>query len=63
MLRNCIHCGDYIETELGEEGPGEHQDAQGTADDPKAPGDWDDVCAPCFYGLGLPSQDAENARR
>jgi hypothetical protein len=54
MLTECRHCGAAIETTFGADSPAEHQDAEGTPDDPRAPGDWDDVCAPCGYGEGLP---------
>lgn len=50
MITNCKVCDAVIDTELGADSPSEHADAEGTLDDPRAPGDWDDECAPCYYG-------------
>lgn len=53
MLNKCRHCGQYIETRFGADAPADHADAQGTREDPHAPGDWDDICARCNYDLDL----------
>jgi hypothetical protein len=52
-LRKCIHCHEWIKPSLGEHAPGTEGDTAGTTDDPHAPGDYDNICAPCNYGLGL----------
>lgn len=49
----CKHCGAWINPAFGADGPHEHQEAQGTKRDPKAPGDYDNICAECNYGRGL----------
>ena len=49
----CIHCRAEIETAFGCEPPGAHDGAEGTFDDPRAPGDYDNVCDVCNYGEGL----------
>jgi hypothetical protein len=54
MLRTCDYCKSWIETSYGEVSPGEHSDTVGSESDPHAPGDWDNVCAPCNYGLDRP---------
>ncbi len=55
MITRCIHCNCFIETRLGELPPGgENAEHIGTFDDPKAPGDWDNICDQCNYGKGLP---------
>lgn len=47
MITKCKHCGCDIDTELGEHSPnGDHVD-------PRAPGDWDDICDYCNYVKGL----------
>jgi hypothetical protein len=45
----CRHCGATIDPKLGADAPGTHADAEGTQDDPRAPGDWDNVCEICGY--------------
>ena len=52
-ITNCKHCGAYIDTSLGADSPGTHQGQDGTKSKPFAPGDWDDICEPCNYGLEL----------
>lgn len=49
MRTRCRHCAAEIETTFGADSPAEHQDAEGTSDDPRAPGDYDNVCAVCNY--------------
>jgi hypothetical protein len=53
MITNCIHCGCFIETRLGEDPPAAHQGNAGTSDDPRAPGEYDDICDDCNYNKGL----------
>jgi hypothetical protein len=53
MLRECVHCHEWIDTELGVLAPGAEGETAGTADSPHAPGDWDNICAPCNYNKGL----------
>jgi hypothetical protein len=49
MLSKCIHCGCCIQTDYGADSPAEHMGHEGTPDDPRAPGDWDNVCDVCNY--------------
>jgi hypothetical protein len=53
MREECIHCGATIETEYGADSPAEHAGNEGTPEDPRAPGDWNNICDVCNYGLGL----------
>lgn len=53
MRTHCRHCNAVIETTYGADSPADHADAEGTHDDPRAPGDWDNVCAVCNYRDGL----------
>jgi len=53
MLTRCKHCGAWIQTDYGQDEPAAHQDHEGTATDPRAPGDYDDICDVCNYGDGL----------
>lgn len=47
----CIHCGAVIDADLGAESPsGEYH--EGTHDDPRPPGDWNNVCDVCNYQQG-----------
>jgi hypothetical protein len=48
-ITTCRHCNATIETSFGADSPSEHAGAEGTSDDPRAPGDWDDVCDYCNY--------------
>ena len=48
-LVRCRECGCYVKPSYGAVSPGHHQDASGTADDPRAPGDYNDICAVCDY--------------
>ena len=48
-LTRCKQCDAFINPELGRTSPSEHQDHEGTEDDPRAPGDHDDVCDVCDY--------------
>lgn len=50
MLVKCKQCGCYVETDYGKDAPAEHLDAAGTREDPRSPGDHDDVCDVCDYG-------------
>lgn len=52
-LSRCIHCGAWINTEYGIDAPGTNQGHAGTKDDPRAPGDFDNICDDCQYGKGL----------
>lgn len=52
-LQKCIHCHEWINPELGRLSPGQEGETAGTTDNPHAPGDWDNICAPCNYNLGL----------
>lgn len=53
-LARCIHCDCWIDPKLGELPPGgENSEHEGTEEDPKAPGDWDDICDYCNYAKGL----------
>ena len=49
-LRRCNHCGAWIDTTFGADSPAEHQEASGNKDDPRAPGDHDNICAICEWG-------------
>lgn len=44
QLSKCIHCGAYINPAYGDVPPAEHMDHAGTKEDPRAPGDWNNVC-------------------
>lgn len=47
-LTTCRECGAFIDPAKGEESPtGEY--TEGTQADPRAPGDWDDLCDRCNY--------------
>jgi hypothetical protein len=52
-LDQCIHCGCYIETELGADSPGKHSDRTGHYNSPRAPGEYDNICDVCNYANGL----------
>lgn len=49
-LVTCRKCGAWIQLAYGKDSPAEHTDTAGTKSDPHAPGDWNDICAPCNYG-------------
>lgn len=49
MRTKCSVCGCVIETEFGAVEPAEHLDAEGTEDDPRSPGDHDNICDVCDY--------------
>jgi hypothetical protein len=53
MLTKCKKCGAWIETTYGADEPAAHLDHEGTQDDPRAPGDYDDICDQCNYGEDL----------
>jgi hypothetical protein len=46
-LVQCKHCEAWIDLDFGADSPAEHADAEGTQEDPRSPGDWDDVCDQC----------------
>ena len=50
MLVRCKKCRCWIETEFGKDTPADHQDAEGTQEDPRSPGDHDDICDKCEWG-------------
>ena len=45
----CRICNAYINLAFGKDEPAAHQDADGTMDDPRSPGDRDDICDVCDY--------------
>lgn len=49
----CIHCGSWINPAYGKDAPAEHSGHAGTLTDPRAPGDYDNICDVCNYGKGL----------
>ena len=51
-MTNCIHCGCVINPWLGHSPPDGEQHS-GTEDDPRPPGDWDNICDVCNYDKGL----------
>lgn len=53
MRTRCVHCEAEIETEFGAEAPSAHAGAEGTPNDPRSPGDYDNICDVCNYDLGL----------
>lgn len=53
MRTKCQRCGREIETAFGADPASMHQEAMGTADDPMAPGDYDNICAICNYRDGV----------
>ncbi len=52
-LTHCRHCGAWINPELGADAPGAHAGHAGTRQDPRAPGDYDNICDDCQYAKGL----------
>jgi hypothetical protein len=52
-LTRCKHCNCFINPKYGEDAPAEHQDHDGSKEDPRAPGDYDNICDRCNYGKGL----------
>lgn len=48
-LAKCKHCGAWINPQYGADAPALHQGHEGTAEDPRAPGDYDDICDVCNY--------------
>jgi hypothetical protein len=51
MIVRCKKCGCFVQTDFRADSPAEHLDATGTADDPRSPGDRDDVCDVCGYAV------------
>jgi hypothetical protein len=49
-ITRCKECGAYINTAYGATSPAAHADHAGTKEDPRSPGDWDDICDACGYG-------------
>lgn len=52
MLIRCINCFCWIETDYGNDSPVEHIDTEGTLEDPRSPGDRNELCDVCDYGKG-----------
>lgn len=52
-LTRCIHCDSWIKPAYGQDEPAKHQGHAGTKSDPRAPGDWDNICDVCNYAKGL----------
>jgi hypothetical protein len=48
-LTDCRRCGAIINTAYGADSPAEHAGAAGTREDPRSPGDHDDICDVCNY--------------
>jgi len=46
-LTKCKDCGRWINPEFGNDSYADHQEAAGTKADPRAPGEYDDVCTHC----------------
>jgi len=61
-LERCIHCGAYINPEFGADSPATHADAEGTEDDPRSPGDYDNVCDVCKLCKRVARPCAERVR-
>lgn len=55
QLTRCEICGAYINPKFGEVSPAEHAGHAGTLNDPRAPGDYDDICDVC-NGANCPAQ-------
>jgi hypothetical protein len=49
-LVRCKKCNAWVDLAFGADEPAAHQDAAGTKDDPRSPGDHDDICDACDYG-------------
>jgi len=50
MKLRCVVCNCWIETEYGYVSPSVHQGSLGTPEDPRSPGDYDEICDRCYYG-------------
>jgi hypothetical protein len=48
-LVNCRRCNCFIDIAYGADEIAAHQDREGSYDDPRAPGDTDDICDVCDY--------------
>ena len=46
----CKKCGCYIDLRLGEFSPAEYADREGTKEETRSPGDYDNICDVCCYG-------------
>jgi len=46
-LSQCLTCGATINLEYGKDNYAEHQGHAGTPNDPRAPGEYDDICDEC----------------
>lgn len=53
FLVRCKYCRAWINLDFGKDAPALHTGATGTKDDPRTPGDYDNVCDVCNYGKGL----------
>ena len=49
MRVRCEKCGCHVETDFGADAPAEHVYATGNQDDPRSPGDYDNLCDVCCY--------------
>lgn len=52
-LVRCKRCNCYVDLELGAIEPALTSMNDGSKEYPKAPGDWDDECADCYYGKDI----------
>jgi hypothetical protein len=52
-LTRCKHCRAWINPKFGADEPAAHAGNRGTQADPRAPGDYDDICDVCNYDKGL----------
>ena len=53
-LTHCKHCKCWINPKYGEAAPIVHAGLHtGDKTDPRAPGDYDNICDECNYGRGL----------
>ena len=52
-ITRCKHCKAYINTAYGADPPAAHAGHEGTKNDPRAPGDYNNICDDCNYAKGL----------
>jgi hypothetical protein len=52
-LSRCMHCDAFINPKYGADSPAVHAGHEGTEEDPRAPGDYDNICDVCNYAKGL----------
>lgn len=48
-LVTCDFCSSAIDLAFADDAPAMHEGAAGTADDPRSPGDYNNVCDVCCY--------------